>query len=301
MDRLKDKFIPKLLVPPGDTLLEILESLNLTQSEFSDRTGISRKTVNQIIKGIAPISKDNALRLENVLNIPASFWNNLESNYREAIARAREENNINREKSILDLIPYNEMVKLGWIEKVSDSSEKIFKLRSFFGVASLTLIPAVFDIVFRISDNSKFSPYALAAWIEKGRKEANKIITKPFGRNKLNKSIYELKELSIESHEIFLPKITGICSDCGIALVILPHLSGTYAHGAAKWLSSGKVLIQLSSAYKSTDIFWFSFFHEIGHIVLHSKKNTFIEFDELEDKLEDEANIFAANALSLMF
>ena len=111
MDRLKDKFIPKLLVPPGDTLLEILESLNLTQSEFSDRTGISRKTVNQIIKGIAPISKDNALRLENVLNISASFWNNLESNYREAIARAREENNINREKSILDLIPYNEMVK----------------------------------------------------------------------------------------------------------------------------------------------------------------------------------------------
>ena len=297
MDRLKDKFVPKLLIPPGDTLLEILESLNLTQSEFSERTGISKKTVNQIIKGIAPISKDNALRFENVLNIPASFWNNLESNYREAIAREKEENNINLETSILDLIPYNEMVKLGWIEKASDPSEKIFKLRSFFGVASLTLIPAVFNIVFRMSNNSEFSPYALAAWIEKGRKEANMIITKPFDRDKLKKSIYKLKELSIESLEIFLPEINKICSDCGIALVLLPHLNGTYTHGAAKWLSSKKVLIQLSSAYKSIDIFWFSFFHEIGHIVLHSKKNTFIEFDVFEGKLEDEANIFAVNVL----
>ena len=84
-----NRFEPKWLPPPGDTILDILEEKNWTQAEFADRAGYTTKHVSQLVSGKAAISEDAALRLERVLSGNAEFWLSREARYREVIARAK--------------------------------------------------------------------------------------------------------------------------------------------------------------------------------------------------------------------
>lgn len=80
-----------IAIPPGETIKDELEFLGMNQKEFSKRLGLAEKTVSQIINGIAPITYETSIKLENVLGIPASTWNNLESQYRVILAKIEEE------------------------------------------------------------------------------------------------------------------------------------------------------------------------------------------------------------------
>lgn len=90
MTNKSDKYFANTVIPAGETLLETLECMNMTQKDFAVRVGMSVKTINEIIKGKEPIADDIALKFEAVLDIPASFWINLESNYRESLDRIGE-------------------------------------------------------------------------------------------------------------------------------------------------------------------------------------------------------------------
>jgi plasmid maintenance system antidote protein VapI len=76
--------------PPGDTLADALEEQELTEKDFAVHLGESEATVKEIIDGRAAITTEIASKLEAVLDIPASFWNNRERNYREALAKQAE-------------------------------------------------------------------------------------------------------------------------------------------------------------------------------------------------------------------
>jgi addiction module HigA family antidote len=89
---LANQFIPDYAIPPGETLLDTIKALGMPQAELAERTGSPKKTINKIIKGKAPITPDTALQLERVLGVSAAaFWNNLEKNYRETLARLAEQ------------------------------------------------------------------------------------------------------------------------------------------------------------------------------------------------------------------
>ena len=81
MEEDKQSYWPDVATPPGDTLAEAL------QLEFANRIGISEQTMNGIIEGKKPITPEIAIKLEQALNIPASFWNNLENNFRADLIR----------------------------------------------------------------------------------------------------------------------------------------------------------------------------------------------------------------------
>ena len=83
-NRTQNQYLPNRVSPPGETLLETLETIGVSQAEFAGRIGLSQKAVREIIKGKAIITPETALQLECVLGIPASFWNNRERYYREA-------------------------------------------------------------------------------------------------------------------------------------------------------------------------------------------------------------------------
>ncbi|WP_461207604.1 HigA family addiction module antitoxin [Clostridium sp. DL1XJH146] len=295
----KIEYQAAIAVPPGETLKELIENIDMSQVELSKRTGLTTKHINEIINEKSPITQETSLKLEHVLGIPASFWNNLESNYQETKARLKAEEEINNELAIAKEIPYAEMAKLKFIESTKKSEEKVINLRNFFGVAKLTLIPDIIEVAFRKKDKETSSSYAIAAWLRKGEIEASKIETAPYNKQKLQKLIPTFRKLTLEKPEVFVPKIINLCASCGVAVVIEPHLSKTYVNGATKWLSKDKVLLQLSLRYSFADIFWFSFFHELGHILKHSKKETFIERTKNIDKdvLEQEADAFASDTL----
>jgi addiction module HigA family antidote len=99
MDRqIQNQYAPDHVSPPGETLLETLEAIGMTLVELAERTGKSPKTINEIVKGIAPITPETALQFERVLGVPARFWNNRERQYRKFLAHREERGQI--EKSV---------------------------------------------------------------------------------------------------------------------------------------------------------------------------------------------------------
>lgn len=295
----KNKYFANIAIPPGETLLETIESLEMSQVELAQRMGMSRKTINEIIKGFAPITPETAVKLEDVLGAPASFWINLEANYQEAKARIKLDEEINNELAIEREIPYAEMARLGWVDKTLDKKDKVVNSKKFFAVSSLNLIPSTIEVAFRRSDRETTSSYALAAWLRKGEIEASKIKTDSFNKDKLIESIPNFRQLTKEEPQLFMKELSETLSSCGVALVVEPHLSKTYVNGATKWLNKNKVLLQLSLRCSFADIFWFSFFHELGHIIKHGKKEVFLEKSRgmIVDSLEKEADEFASNTL----
>ena len=106
--------------------------------------------------------------------------------------------------------------------------------------------------------------------------------------------------MTLQSPEDFQKNLHHLLSDCGVALVLCPHLPGTYAHGATFWLGRDKAVVMMTLRYRWADVFWFSLFHELGHILLHGRQAVILEDDDGEPVLkglEEEANRFAADTL----
>ena len=297
----KNRKFNEYIIPPGETIKELLESRNITQLDLSLKTGINKKTINEIINGKAPISISTAQKLEYVFNIPASFWNNLERNYRETLERKKDFDSILEEEKYLEKIPYLEMSKRGWefITKTRDSFEKVKNLRKFFSVASLN-----FDtdlkrkMAFRKSTNNNFSFESLYCWIRYGEIQANKEDCEKFDLEKLKLYVPEIKKLANKSFLEQYDKIKKILNKCGIVLIFEPHLPNTYINGVTYKLNGEKGIIMISDRGKKDDILWFTLFHEIGHLLKHGKKEIFIDMENGENSLiETEADNFAKNSL----
>ena len=167
----KFKEFEEYVIAPGETILELLEINCMSQLDLADKTGINKKTINEIINGKAPITTATALKLEYVFNIPASFWNNLESRYRELLERKNDMESIRNDVKYLENIPYSEMAKRNWdcIEKTRDSIEKVINLRKFFSVASLSFDTELKrKLAFRKSEHENFSFESLYCWLRYG-------------------------------------------------------------------------------------------------------------------------------------
>lgn len=294
------QYQPDFVTPPGDTLLEVLASIGMSQAELADRTGRPRKTVNRIVKGKASITPETALQLERVLRVPASFWLNRERIYREHLAREQERSSLARHLEWLKSFPVNAMVKLGWIEGCDDLIDQLREVLKFFGVASpdqwaeLWLVPAT---KFRQSKAFESNPGAVAAWLRKGELEAQKVECEDYSEDRFESALAEVRHLTREPPKMFLRGIQSACSKAGVAVVFVPELPKTRTSGATRWLTPSKALIQLSLRYKTDDHLWFTFFHEAGHILLHGKRDVFLEYDGERDDKEREADRFSAEFL----
>ena len=297
------KYKADIAIPPGETLEEQLEVNNMSQKELANRIDVSKKHINQIVNGKAPITAETAIKLERVFSLPASFWTNLESNYRETLARLKE-NYSEEEKNILKKLPYKDLANRGWLNDSNNMEDKINNLRKFFKVSNLKRIYKIntYNAAYRTSKayKEKVSLLSLTAWLEQGKKIANEIETKDYSEQKIKDNIKDFRKMTYERPEIFYSNLVEKLAECGVALVIVPHIKKTYAQGAVKWLSPNKVMMQLTLRHKFADVFWFSFFHELGHILLHGKRNEYIDYEnDGSDKSnkEKEADEFAAKTL----
>jgi HTH-type transcriptional regulator/antitoxin HigA len=292
-----------LALPPGEYLAEVIDELGMSQVDVARRMGRPVQAINEIIKGHKAITPDTALQLEQVTGVPAALWTGLEEEYRLALARQQEHAQLAEEAELVDPALYRAMAKLGWVKHVRDKLERVRELWKFFGVASLHNLPEVttYSPAFRLSATAVASPYALAAWLRQGELEAREIAVTPYDAEGLKAVLPNLRSLTIETPEVFLPRARTLLARCGVALILLPHLPKTYAHGATFWLTPSKAVVQMSIRGSWADIFWFSLFHELAHVLLHSKRHIFIEGKGGEDpewrRQEDEANTFAGDVL----
>ena len=289
------------VVAPGETILELLEVNCMTQLDLANKTGINKKTINESINGKAPITTSTALKLEYVFNMPASFWNNLESSYRESLEREKDILSIKEDEKYLINIPYTEMAKRNWdyIEKTRNPYEKVVNLRKFFSVASLGFDTELKrKLAFRKSKNEKFSYDSLYCWLRYGEIQSNKDEYPKFNIEKLKKGTNEIRKLANKPFLEQYENIKKILKECGIALIFEPHLPNTYVNGVSYKLTCDKAIIMLSDRGKKDDILWFTLFHEIAHLIKHSKREVFVDLENAEtNDIESEADEFAKNTL----
>ncbi len=152
------------------------------------------------------------------------------------------------------------------------------------------------QVSFRKSHVFQSQPDALASWLRRGELEAQKIVCKPFNENQFRNALSQIRALTTQPPEMFQPETVRLCAESGVAVTFVPELPQIRVNGATWWLNPQKAVIQLSLRYKSDDQLWFSFFHEASHILLHGKKEVFIEGDGKNSK-EDEADKFASDFL----
>jgi HTH-type transcriptional regulator/antitoxin HigA len=293
-------YTPQEMLPPGATLQEVLEEREMTQSDLATRTGLSTKHVNQIIKGAASISAGTALLLERATGLSAATWTALESAYQIGLSRRSETEQLSADLDWLKLIPTKELVRRGWIAHKSDPVDLLRDVCNFFGVASRASWEAVWErpTAYRRSRAFSSDPVKVAAWLRIGEIKAAAIDCQDFTRAGLLARLDSLRALtSHRDPSTWVEPLHSQCSAVGIALVFEPEITGSRVNGAARWVTPKKALIQLSLRHRWSDIFWFTFFHEIGHLLLHSKKDVFINDPGPHSGAEQEADAFAAQLL----
>lgn len=257
--------------PPGMTIREQLTERDMSQKEFASRMDMSEKHISRLINGEVQLTSDVAVRLEIVLGPPAHFWSNLENIYREKLTKIRIENEMDADLSILKKIPYREMAEYGWIEDTCDPKEQVQCARRFFEVVRLDLLnkPQLFRVAWRGLSEQKDekSRFALLSWIQKAKLEARNISLKTFSTKKLEDCLSHIKELQTQEFSEACSVLKEELAECGVALVILPHIGDLSVHGAT-FCDGSKIVIGLATDGEAADRFWFSLFHELGHIVL---------------------------------
>ena len=299
-NRLQTEYAPDTVTPPGETLQEILDTIGMAKAELAERIGKTPKTIGEIIKHGASITPGTAMELEKVLGTPASFWNNRERRYRESLARQEERERLEKEADWLKNLPVKEMIRAGFIKKGKDLVDQVDEVLRFFGVASskqwetLWLSPSA---VFRESRAFSSKPEACSVWLRQGELQAQEITCKPFSKEKFRCALKHIRLLTRSEPEQFEPRTVQMSAEAGVAVVFIPPVKGAPVYGATRWLTPEKALIQLSLRGRFEDLLWFTFFHEAGHILLHGKREVFIESDDTKTQKEDEANRFAGNFL----
>lgn len=292
------RFVPSFPVPPGETLKDTLEELGMSQAELAARAGRPERTISQIVTGKREITPQTAMEFERVLGVPAHIWTNLEAGYRAALARIEETRDLRREAEIAREFPYAEMAKLGWVEPTRSAVEKAENLLSFFGVASLKLLDRQPAAIFRVGTCREPSDCALIAWLRAGQLAAYEIQTGAFDARALRALLPELRGMTVQRPRAVVPRLQELLAERGVAFAVIPHLPKTAAQGATHWLGPNKVVLQLSVRYKWADVFWFSLFHELGHLLLHGKREVFVNRTDREHTgAEAEADRFAADTL----
>lgn len=297
----RNEFEPDYVVAPSEVLAYELELRAMNQNELARRTGLTPKHIVDLVKGKSRITPETAIKLERAIGMPVDYWLNLEANYQEALARQGEQGQLNQDLGWLERLPIKDMVKLGWIERFKDKTAQLEELLRFFGIASVRQWEEVWpslEVAYRQSNKHEVSGEAISAWLRQGELQAGAIACQPFDKDNFRKALDEVRTLTDLSPAEFVPRMQTLCAAAGVAVVFVPALPKSGISGATRWLNPNKAVIQLSLRYKSNDQLWFTFFHEAGHLMLHGKKELFLEgLNGMAAEKEAEADQFALKEL----
>lgn len=287
-------------VPTGNVIKNYLDAYHLTQKELSIRTGISEKHLSHLLNGTSRLTEEVALKLEKVLTpVPASYWLQYETKYREAVAREQEPVYSYSKQALQEIAKrfhFKEVFgDLGWnLEKQATEMLSLLQISDYsqFGPTYAALSVSFME------DGGSLEPIAI--WLNLCREELeiqNEDLSLSYSARKLEKTLNELKHIAYEGNASnSLLRARKLLNALGIYLVIYPAISNSKVRGALTTYK-GNPAIYLSLRYKTHDHAWFALMHEIGHLLLHyESKRTIISCEQDESSTasqETEANQFA--------
>jgi len=290
------------IIHPGETLKEILEDRGMSQRELAIRTGVTESHISSVVNCQKDISVSFAKKLEYALDIDAGFWINLQANYDKELADFEECNNVTEEeieilKKLKDIIKY--LKKIGFVEKGARGSILVIQLRKLLNISSLSRIPEIYQVgAYRLATAHNVDPYVLFAWLRMcDLIVENQHVERELDIDELKVMIPELKKLMFEDFTEIQSKLKSFLAECGIRFSIVKHFTGAPVQGFIKKNEDGTLNLLMTTRQKFADIFWFTFFHEIGHIIYGDIEDKLIDYDFAIGEAEDKANKYAANTL----
>jgi addiction module HigA family antidote len=293
-------FEPDYAVAPGETLHEVMTSLEMTQKELAKRLELTEQTLIRIFKGEQPISYATANRLELVTRVPARFWNNLEAEYREQLAKLEERQRLAAHIEWLKTIPVKELIDRGCLEPQSDQVSLLREVLKFYGVGSVDAWREIWEVpvvAARRSPCFESRPGDASAWIRQGELQAHEVECQPYDKARFRETLSHIRGLTREPAEVFVPEMKRLCAEAGVAIALVREMKKVPWSGATKWLTPNKAMVLLCLRGKGEDKFWFSFFHEAGHVLHDSKKDLLINDGSHDDPREERANQYASDIL----
>jgi len=302
-------FEPNAVPHPGETVLEYLDFHGWSQRDLARRTGLSPKTISEICNGKAPITPPTALVFEKAFQRPAHLWLNLQRHFDEAGARRHEFAKSLQWGEWVGHFPLKEMRRLNF--SLPQGRSDTDTLLNFFGVSSPESWDSVWKasaVAYRQTRAFKTREESIAAWVRETELVARGLEVADFDEQRLLSSLQDLRQLTTTRADEIMDPIQKICADAGVAVVLVPALRNTGISGCARWLTEKRALVGLTLRYKTDDQLWFTLFHELGHILLHRNKRSFVVDNAAEDlsdhivdpemqRYEAEASRFSADTL----
>ncbi len=290
---------------PGYYIADIIEDMEMSQAEFATRMGTTAKTLSCLLSGQANISNDLAKKLSVMLGTSVDVWLNLQTTYDQKLIEIQQAKDFDEQEEIVKLIDYKYFVNVVGLPVTKLIREKVANLCKYFKISDLRImLEPDFLVNYRtgISNISEKNVINSRAWIQTAINFSQTIETESYDAEKLKSYLPELRSMTIQKPEIFLPRMREIFAKCGVAFVLLPHLKNSGVNGAVKWINDERVVLAINNRGLDADKFWFSLFHEIRHVLQRKIKTVFISYNEQEMidanyQLEEDANNFATNYL----
>lgn len=290
---------------PGYYVAEIVDDMGITQEEFATRLGTTPKTLSKLINGQINLSNDIAKKLSSMLGSSVNFWLNLQKAYEEKIIEIEQKRDLEEQAEIARMIDYSYFEKVADLPSAHSIYEKVTNLCRYFIISNLKILQQPDFLVNYRSGTKTTNDKNIVnaqAWLQTSLNYAQNIATAPYDSDKLKSYLPEIRSMTLQEPNEFLPRLSAIFSECGIAFVFLPHLKNSGINGAVKWISKQRVVLAMNDRRNYADTFWFSLFHEIKHVLQQKINTVFIsstseEKQNMNAKFETEADEFSRNCL----
>lgn len=294
---------PDLIIHPGETIADILIERGISQAELAARAGVSAAYVSYVIAGKKDISANFAMGLEYALGVPKSFWLNLQANYDAELLELNEAQSVT-DAEILVCDDLKEIVKhLRQLNILSTGEKKdalVLSLRKVLRISNLVNLKDMINVgAFRIASNAAVNPYVLGAWIRLCQMAGeNSSIASPFELNRIDSLVTEIKQIMLKNNANIQADLKVLLKKYGIDFAVVKNFRGAPVQGYLSQKNNGTYQMVLTIRGSFADIFWFSLFHELGHIVNGDigKTAKFIDDGGDLDK-EKAADLFASSKL----
>lgn len=294
---------PDWVSPPGHTIISLMEENELTVEDFAERIGRTKGITQKLLDGDYAIDVELARQLTGLFGASESFWMAREHDYRASI-EPPEKVSINSLEDLIGTLPLADMRKFGWIESAKTKEEKISQSMEFFGVSTLAQWQGRYENAFRGAAYRRATAYAsceisTTAWLRQGEIETQRDEVAEWSPEQLKRELDGFRRLTwYKSPSLFLPKLKEGLGRAGVKFAVVRAPKGCTASGAVRILADDTPHMQLSFRYLSNDQFWFSLFHESGHLLMHFEKMPILEnSNAVEQEYEDEANQFASETI----
>ena len=298
-------------VAPGEYLEEWIDEQGLSQQRVADLLGSSRKQVNEIVNGRAPVTYDTAIRLERVVGIPAESWLRYEAAYRADLARIADQENL---AAHADEIDPNAVAYLRSLGATKATRRTPGVLVSDFLAFHRC---GTWEAYVHLYETASTGDYALAALKESGAMIDATVLTtwlraaelaEPFERgrgytydpNRLSDALPRLRSRAAAPDAMMLRDIANMLADVGVVFMVVEPPKMFPLLGMTRWIDKRVPVIQQTGRWGKDGFVIWTLFHELGHVLNDPRGEMHLEYSTEKKRnsaAEKSANAFAMDVL----